>query len=185
MISLNYFNEMLKTKMDEHYSISPFYYNRLNTKQTGLGIADTVLDLTVKNDIFASGLINSLKASNTGKILYIDFWATWCSPCRAEMTFSKSLHDKYKNENIEFIYICIDSEAEQFTSFLSKNNVPGTHYYLNKTQSALIQKKLKIKTIPHYMIIDPNGVILYEGNSLRPSSDETAKKLNEIIKSGV
>ena len=62
-----------------------------------------------------------------GKYVYIDVWATWCAPCRAEIPFLQKIEEKYHGKNIEFISISIDTDKdhEKWNKFVTDKNLGG------------------------------------------------------------
>ncbi|MGH7177737.1 MAG: redoxin domain-containing protein, partial [Tepidisphaeraceae bacterium] len=69
-----------------------------------------------------------------GQIVVIDFWATWCGPCVAEMPQMKQLHAKYKNEGVQFIGVSLDNPEnqgglEKLKAFVSTNQIDWPQYY--------------------------------------------------------
>ncbi|MDB4335150.1 TlpA family protein disulfide reductase [bacterium] len=126
-------------------------------------------------------LIDSIRSQNKGKVIYLDFWATWCGPCIAEMPNSKKLKQKLAAENIEFVYVCVDSKEEKWKLALSQMQLDGQHYYTNNKQSGSIRKAFDIKGIPHYMLINKNGHIVESGSYLRPMKVETIEKIEKLL----
>lgn len=122
-------------------------------------------------------LLDILINESQGKTLYVDLWAIWCGPCRAEIPSLRELHEKIKDENIQIVSICCDSDRNAWSVFINDNNIPGIHYHLNNEQTALLRSKLKFKGYPTYMIIK-DGVIVNK-NADRPSSGE--RILNQLI----
>jgi thiol-disulfide isomerase/thioredoxin len=112
---------------------------------------------SVKSDI------DKILASNRGKVIYMDCWATWCGPCIAEMPNSKRLIESYKNKEVVFIFICLDSESREWKSIISKYSPGGQHFLLSKNQSSDFRKVFGIKGVPHYILFDKNGDINENG----------------------
>ncbi|WP_186758487.1 TlpA family protein disulfide reductase [Echinicola salinicaeni] len=99
-----------------------------------------------------------------GKTVFINLWATWCPPCRAEMPHIASLHEKLKDEkNIAFLMVSLDQEIEKAKKFIEDKsfNFPVVHasYGLNSS--------FKHESIPTTMVISPEGkmVFRHEGMS--------------------
>ncbi|MFD2034980.1 TlpA family protein disulfide reductase [Belliella marina] len=113
-------------------------------------------------------LFDSVLTSNKGKVVYVNFWATWCGPCKAEIPHSKRLMEEMKEKDVAFVYICIDSKEELWKADLANFQIGGQHYYLTNEQSTAMRKAFEIQGIPYYLLIDQEGVILEKGSHLRP-----------------
>jgi thiol-disulfide isomerase/thioredoxin len=121
---------------------------------------------------------------NKGNFIYIDFWASWCAPCLKEMPSAKSIREKYKDENIVFIYLSIFDEKENWKQSIKKaqlQNVKNNYLILNPYDAILI-KNLNIKSIPRYLLYDKNGELIYR-NAPEPSSLELQQIFNQLIES--
>lgn len=112
-----------------------------------------------------------------GKTIYVDFWASWCYPCRDEMSKSKTLINEFKNKGVVFIYISIDSDKNEWINaseeekIVERNNFLAINY-----PSSSFYKKFKLQTIPRYLIYS-KGKLVNE-NAPRPSSKKTKNLLN-------
>lgn len=131
---------------------------------------------TAGKDIMDSILIN-----HKGKVIYMDFWATWCGPCKAEMPYSKELIKKYAGKDLAFVFICIDSNEKNWKLDLSQLQLAGSHYFCSPEQSGGIRKGLGIEGIPFYVLINKQGQITESGGYLRPGELETQKKIDKML----
>ena len=118
-----------------------------------------------------------------GKVVYVDFWASWCGPCRAEFPNSKKMHDGFTEKQkkaIVFLYISIDEDPTNWKSAvdnLKLNN--GDHGLSEGGWGAKVCQKYQINSIPRYMIIDKNGTIV-RPDAPRPSNPETLELLLKL-----
>ena len=117
--------------------------------------------------------LDSLK----GHFIYIDVWATWCSPCREKLPKMYSLiGEEYKDcSEIQLLFISVDKDLEKWRTYLSKLPAGGIH--INSGSSDLY-KDYMIQGIPHYIIIDKSGNI-YKSNAPNPDSEEIINILKE------
>lgn len=108
-----------------------------------------------------------LLSSFKGKNIYIDFWATWCKPCMANMIDSKKLNSEFKNESdIIFLYVNIDDDYNRWLKYVSKQD-SETHLFANEYISDNIFKSYYFSALPHYVLIDKNFKI-YDTNARAP-----------------
>lgn len=117
-----------------------------------------------------------------GKVVYMDFWASWCSPCRYEMkNGSPKLHAKFKdNKDVVFLYISIDSKEEPWKKAIADDKIEGIHLLSLGGTNSPVAKAFNITGIPHYVIIGRDGKI-FDNNAPRPSEDKTVGRINDAL----
>lgn len=110
-----------------------------------------------------------------GKFVLIDFWATWCGPCRKAIPelngFSKKFADK-------LVVIGVSDEVE---AKVAKFSDPKIEYFSAIDTKARMKDVLEVKGIPHVIIIDPKGIVRWEGFPLLDGEELTEKVVAEII----
>jgi thiol-disulfide isomerase/thioredoxin len=112
-----------------------------------------------------------------GKVVYIDFWASWCGPCRQQFPFSKKLHasmTKKELDKIIFLYISIDDNEATWKKAVEQNALEGVNVISKGGWSSEVCKFFNISSIPRYMIVNKKGKIV-EQDAKRPA-DETLKE---------
>jgi thiol-disulfide isomerase/thioredoxin len=126
---------------------------------------------------------NSSMGDFKGKYVYIDVWATWCAPCRAEIPFLQKIEEKYHGKNIEFLSISIDTKKdyEKWRKFVTDKNLGGVQLFADNDWNSEFIKAFGINSIPRFLLIDPNGNVL-NANADRPSSTELDTLLTELLK---
>ena len=117
-----------------------------------------------------------------GKYVFIDVWATWCGPCRAEIPFLQKIEEKYKGKNIEFVSISIDvqKDLEKWKKFVGDKQLGGTQLFADKDWNSDFVKSLSITSIPRFILIDPTGKIV-NANAERPSSAELIVLFDKLL----
>ena len=103
-----------------------------------------------------------------GKVIYIDFWASWCIPCRGEMPMAAELKKKLTGKDVVFLYFGYDDKEKAWLKAREQLNVEGEHYLLNEKLVKEAEVLFEIKSIPHYAIIDKNGDMINK-NAGRPA----------------
>jgi thiol-disulfide isomerase/thioredoxin len=107
-----------------------------------------------------------------GKLIYVDFWASWCAPCIEEIPSSHKLQDAYKDKNVVFLYISTDSDKIKWEKTNVKYGlVNGNSFLALNYPQADFYQELELKTIPRYVLYNKNGELVHK-NAPRPSSKE-------------
>lgn len=118
-----------------------------------------------------------------GKYVYIDVWATWCGPCRAEIPHLKKTEENYHGKNIEFVSISIDQQKdhEKWKNFVTEKQLGGVQLMADKDWNSDFAKGYGITGIPRFILIGPDGKIV-NADAPRPSSPELSKLLDSVVK---
>ena len=124
----------------------------------------------------ADSLFEAIVKQHPGKVLFIDYWATWCSPCKEGILRMKPLKEEYIGKDIEFIYITGPSSPQK-TYDLMVPDIKGQHYRVDKDGWNFLCSRFKISGIPHYMLVGKNGKIVSEDLGGTAQSNEALKKL--------
>lgn len=124
---------------------------------------------------------NSLLTRN--RVVYVDFWASWCLPCREALPASIKLREFYKGKDVDFVYISIDELKPNWQNAIVSE---GLHNYplsflLNNPREAAIIKSNEINSIPRYMLFDRAGKLTYK-NAPDPASPELKIIIDSLLK---
>ena len=117
-----------------------------------------------------------------GKYLFIDFWATWCAPCREEIPHMAKLQEHFANDKrIKLISISWDYTQEVWLDYLKKRPATWAQYIVDKKNMDFMKKEYRMTFIPRFLLLDPEGRII-SIEFARPSDPECVQILEEIIK---
>jgi thiol-disulfide isomerase/thioredoxin len=100
-----------------------------------------------------------------GKILLVDFWATWCNPCRGEMPNVIAAYQKYHASGFDVIGVSLDEDRNSLTFYAATQGVAWPQYFDGQGWDNKLAKKYGVQSIPMNYLLDRNGIIL--GKSLR------------------
>lgn len=126
--------------------------NEANKNETGFTV-NTV------NKSEGDDLFESMIAKFKGKVIYVDFWATWCAPCMQGIKEIAPLKEDMKNENVVFLYITNPTSPEK-TWNAKIPNIKGEHYRVSDDEWNYLTQKFNIAGIPHYVLVNKNGEIV-------------------------
>jgi thiol-disulfide isomerase/thioredoxin len=99
-----------------------------------------------------------------GKVVVVDFWATWCGPCVAEMPKMKNLYTEYKNKGVEFIGVSLDAPEDEggldaLKKFVADNEIAWPQYYQGKGWEGDFSASWGINSIPALFVVAPDGTL--------------------------
>lgn len=146
-----------------------------------------LLGTTAEKQIWAKSFLNqkapelvvekwlSAEPARQGKFVLIDFWATWCGPCRKAMPELNTFHKKFGDK---LVVIGISDEPEKTVTGLKK---PQIEYFSAIDTKGRMKKQVGVKGIPHVLIIDPNGIVRWEGFPLLDGHELTEAVVKDIL----
>ena len=98
-----------------------------------------------------------------GKLVLVDVWGTWCSPCKRALSHSKELYERMAPYDMVFLYLANRSDEDSWKNVIKEYNVTGdnvVHYNLPDLQQSAVENFLKVNQYPTYRLIDRNGNLL-------------------------
>ncbi|WP_242202376.1 TlpA family protein disulfide reductase [Aestuariivivens insulae] len=116
-----------------------------------------------------------------GKYIYIDVWATWCGPCKAEIPHLKKVESLYHDKNIEFVSISLDvtKHRDKWKKMVADKELGGIQLLADNAFKSQFIQDYYIKGIPRFILLDPEGNIV-TANAPRPSEDQLKALLESL-----
>ena len=114
-----------------------------------------------------------------GKFVLIEFWATWCSACRRAQPLMNTIHDKYGDEMV--IIGISDEPGNKVIPYIKSHNI---QYHMAVDTKARMKDALGIWGIPHVIIIEPGGYVIWEGFPLLKGYELTEMTIQKILEIG-
>ncbi len=112
-------------------------------------------------------------ASMTGRVVLVDFWATWCMPCIQTMPGLKSLYSEFRDRGFEIIGISLDEEREKLEEYLAREHITWPQYFDGEGWYSEMASRFGIRAIPATFLVDAGGRVV--------AVDASGEKLRALI----
>lgn len=146
----------------------------LATSAWGIEVGQTAPDFTLDS------AQRSIKLSDyKGKTVYLDFWASWCGPCKQSFPWMNDMQVKYKEQGLQVIAVNVDKKAADAAGFLSRFPV---RFEVVFDAAGQTPQKYAIKTMPTSVLIGPDGKVLQVHSGFR---DDQRQSLEDHIKAAL
>ncbi|WP_264554050.1 TlpA family protein disulfide reductase [Flavobacterium sp. N2038] len=127
-----------------------------------------------------NGQTVSLSDFKGQKYILIDFWASWCAPCREELPYIKELYKKYNQQGFEIISVTKDEKADLWKNAIAKEKIESWKHLSATENKTTIVNDYFVFGIPHKVLIDKNGVII---GKWKGGGENNKHDLQQLLKS--
>jgi thiol-disulfide isomerase/thioredoxin len=174
------FIDLQKKSIDENYNGVVKYYKMNYEANLAKSKLVNTMSPSFNYDNYAGG--KTKLEDFKGKYVYIDVWATWCGPCRAEIPSLKKIEEKYHDKNISFVSISVDvqKDLEKWKALIKDKELGGVQLFADNNWNSQFIKEYGINSIPRFILIDPTGKIV-SADAARPSSAEIQVQLDALL----
>ncbi len=144
---------------------SPFvatYVEQMNNNTKAKIEANKLLAGATRNEVpktKGDNIFDAIISKYKGKVIYVDFWATWCGPCRSGIERIKPLKEEMKDENVAFVYIT-NQTSPKGTYDNMIPGIKGEHYRVSADEWNILRDKFQISGIPHYTLVGKDGNVI-------------------------
>ena len=123
---------------------------------------------------------NISNASLRGKVVLLDFWGTWCPPCRASVPILRGLNKKYSGKPFQLVGISSDDDEDVWKTFIQEQHMNWQEYIDLSDQ---VLQAFKIESFPTYIVLDKDGVIRFRQSGLGEFTEgELSDAINKALK---
>ena len=121
-------------------------------------------------------------AAYRGKVVYLDFWASWCPPCRQAMPAIEKLRKEYSPDEFAVVAVNVDSSLKKAQKVLAKTPVG---YESGSDPKGQLPKRYQVKTMPTSYLLDRQGVVRYVHEGFRRGDEkELRKEIDKLLRKG-
>ncbi len=113
-----------------------------------------------------------------GRVVVLDFWATWCGPCVSAMPHMKKLNQTYASKGVQIIGISMDTDRGALDRFVKQRDLPWPQQFDGRGWKNAVAKQFGVNSIPRIYILSPSGQVVWTGHPSRmdkPLADAVAK----------
>jgi thiol-disulfide isomerase/thioredoxin len=106
-------------------------------------------------------------ADYRGKVVLVDFWATWCPPCRKELPRIRALQDRFASQGFQVVGVSLDTSRDELEEYVKEHDLHWPHIFFTRSGQTggnnPLVRKYQVKGIPHTLLIDRDGNIVAAG----------------------
>ncbi len=150
----------------------PLLLGLLATQASAVGLKDQAPDFTLKSLEGANMRLEEYR----GQVVLINFWASWCGPCRQEMPILDRLHHRYEDTGFAVLGVNVEGEAAPAQEIVDKTNVT---FPILIDDGQKVSEMYNLEAMPSTVVVDRDGVVRYIHRGYKPGDEA---KYVEVVK---
>jgi thiol-disulfide isomerase/thioredoxin len=133
----------------------------------------------------AKTLFEELIKPYKGKVIYVDFWGTWCGPCKENMKYVKDLKAKLKGQDVIFMYFANNSPEDSWKNIIKEMDLTGENvvqYRLPEKQEEIIERLFSVNSFPTYLLVNKEGKVVNTKAASPIQGETVVQQISELLK---
>jgi len=149
--------------------------------KTALDVASLDTSLPLETVDGEKVRLEDMLEKHRGRLVYVDFWASWCAPCLGQIPSAKALHKRLAGQDVDFVFISTDTKQKDWLRKAKENADVMVESYRILDNDAIFMKQVQLDKIPRFMIFDRNGKLV-DLDAPRPSDERIDATLLSLLK---